>query len=307
MKNIAVIGNVTDDITVSKDTFIEEDRRNDFIGINYNSGGPAANAACVISRFGGKVDFYGQIGNDLAGDFVYKEMQKENMNIDHLRRSNKIMTPTSFIMINTSKNTRTICTARSESEYTYPKIRGFTCKKGYDYILTDGKYYDETIKLLNKNKNAESIIDAGRAKEGIINLCHNIDYIICSEDFANGVTNMQIDDSYENSIAVYKALRKIYKDAKGLAITVGERGYICEKDTNVVIVPSYKSGVKAIDTNAAGDIYHGAFTYSLASGYKYHDALDFANVTASLSTTKKGGKDSCPDLCTVEKVLRKRM
>ncbi len=307
MKNIAIIGNSTQDETISREGFIEEDRRNDFIGINYNSGGPAANAACVVSRFGGKVDFYGQIGNDPAGDFVYKQLQKENMNLDHLFKTDKVMTPVSHIIINTKDKTRTINTARSLSDYIYPQIFDFKCKTGYDFILTDGKYIDDSIALIKNNENAESIIDAGRPKEGIRVLCHFIDYIICSEDFANGITNMKIDDSYENNKEVFLKMKKIYPKAKGIAITIGPRGYICEKDSQVEIIPAYNSGLKAIDTNCAGDIFHGAFTYAIANGYKYHDSLDFANITASLSTTKSGGKDSCPDLNTVEKVLRKRM
>lgn len=307
MKNIAIIGNSTEDETLSKEGFIEEDKRNDFIGINYNSGGPAANAACVVSRFGGKVDFYGQIGNDPAGDFVYKELQKENMNLDHLFRTDEVMTPISHVIINTKGKTRTINTARSLIDYKYPQIFNFECKTGYDYILTDGKYIDNSIELIKSNENAESIIDAGRPKEGIRVLCHFIDYIICSEDFANGVTRMEINDSYENNQKVFLRMKEIYPRAKGIAITIGPRGYICEKDSQILVMPAYKAKEKTIDTNCAGDIFHGAFTYSLASGYKYHDALEFANVTASLSTTKKGGKDSCPDLYTVEKVLRKRM
>ena len=90
-------------------------------------------------------------------------------------------------------------------------------------------------------------------------------------------------------------MREIFKDAKGITITVGDRGYICEKDGQVITNPAYDSGMKVVDTNAAGDIFHGAFTYALANGYDYYEGLEFANVTASLSTTKSGGRKSIPE------------
>ena len=249
MNKIAIIGNVTQDETISKEGFIKEDTRNNFVGINYNSGGPAANAACVVSRFGSKVDFYGQIGNDPAGDFVYKEMKKErNINLKYLNRTNNIMTPVSHIIINVKDNTRTINTARSLSDYEHPKIDKFKFKKGYDYILTDGKYVDDSIELISENKNAKSVIDAGRVNDGILKLCYYIDYIICSEDFANGVTNMKINDSHENNIKIYQKVKNLFPKADGIAITIGKNGYICEKEENIIVIPPYKTKEKVIDS-----------------------------------------------------------
>ena len=89
-------------------------------------------------------------------------------------------------------------------------------------------------------------------------------------------------------------------------ITIGERGYIYERDNEVLINPAYQSGLPAIDTNCAGDIFHGAFTYAFANGYDYYDALEFANITASLSTTRKGGRSSCPEKEEVEAILAKK-
>ena len=41
----------------------------------------------------------------------------------------------------------------------------------------------------------------------------------------------------------------------------------------------------------------------MSVGYTYHESLEFANVTATLSTAKVGGRDSCPDLETVENAM----
>ena len=282
---IACMGNTAYDCTVSGDTFLMEGVRNSFDNAIFSVGGPTSNAASVLAKFGNYVDFYGQIGNDENGKKVYKEMYRENINLNHLNISNDVITPFSFVIINTSDSTRTICSVRSKSDFKQAKIQTIEYENDYDFILTDGKYVQDAINLIEKNPQAISIIDAGRVIEGILNLCNRVNYIICSEDFANEVTGEIIDDNYVNNVRIFRKMQSLFPKAKEIAITIGKRGYICEKNSEVIIMPSYDSGLKAIDTNCAGDIFHGAFTHALAQGNSYHESLEFANVTASLSTT----------------------
>lgn len=301
---IACIGNITYDLTVSDDKFIKEGVRSSFFDSTFTVGGPASNAASVISKFNregvNSIDFYGQIGNDVNGKFIYGELSKENINMDNINISSNIITPFSFIIINRSDNTRTICSLRTKQDYEHPSIEKIKYKNNYDYILTDGKYADNTIELIKQNPSATTIIDAGRVNDGVLKLCHMVDYIICSDEFASTVTGIPMDDE-KNDIIVLSKMQEIFKGAKEIAITVGARGYICEENNQIVVNPAFNSGKMVVDTNAAGDIFHGAFTHALASGYDYNDSLRFANITASLSTTKVGGRHSCPDLEEVEK------
>ena len=301
---IACIGNAVYDITVSSNKPLVEGVRNSFSGAGFTAGGPASNAASVIARYGSPVDFYGRVGNDLNGQYVYNKMQSENINLEHLYVSNEVMTPFSFVILNTSADTRTICTVRDEIDYGTPKIGNVQYETGYDYILTDGKYVEETIKLIEKNPNAKTVIDAGRVNEGVITLCRLVNYIICSEDFANEVTGCVINDDYENNRMIYEKMKALFPKA-AITITVGSRGQIIEKDGEVIINPAYNSGRPIVDTNAAGDIFHGAFTYAMANGYDYYEALDFAGTTASLSITKPGGRDSIPELEEVTQALNR--
>lgn len=293
---IACIGNATFDMTVSGNEFIKEGVRNSYTNATFTAGGPASNAASVIGKFGGNVDFYGQIGKDVNGEFIYKEMLSENINLKHLKVTDKLLTPFSFIIINTFNNTRTICPVRNKEDLIKANIEEFSYEKDYDYILTDGKYVDNTIELIKNNPKAVTIIDAGRVNDGVIKLCHMVDYIICSEEFASEVTEIDMVASGLNDEIVYKKMKKIFPNAKGITITVGGRGYVSENDNKVITNPAYDSGMRVVDTNAAGDIFHGAFTYALSSGYDYYEALEFANITASLSTTKSGGRKSIPGL-----------
>ena len=71
-------------------------------------------------------------------------------------------------------------------------------------------------------------------------------------------------------------------------------------------MPAYNPTEPIIETTGAGDIFHGAFTHAIANGYSFHESLEFANITASLSTTKKGARYSCPSLKTVLEIFNKK-
>ena len=44
-------------------------------------------------------------------------------------------------------------------------------------------------------------------------------------------------------------------------VTLGEKGLLYRRDGKITLMPAFK--VKAVDTNGAGDIFHGAFAYAI--------------------------------------------
>ena len=308
---IACIGNAVYDFTVSSNEYIKKGVRTSFYDPIYSVGGPASNAAAVIAKFIAEdstvvnldVDFYGRIGNDAFGKYIYEKMLSENINLNHLIVSNNVMTPFSFVILNPKEASRTILTVRSNVDYDNPTVEQENFETGYDYILTDGKYVEDTIKLIEANPQAKTVIDAGRVNSGVLKLCKKVNYIICSEEFAEEVTESKFGDNYENIKEVYSKLHAMFPNATGITITIGKEGYIFNKG-EVIVNPAHIPEQPVIDTNGAGDIFHGAFTYAIAVGYDYYKALEFSNITASLSTTKTGGRDSCPSLYEVKDAMK---
>ena len=138
-------------------------------------------------------------------------------------------------------------------------------------------------------------------KEATIELSHKVDYIVCSKDFAEDYTKRKVNyEDLTSLIVIYNFLKKDFESR--IVITLEDKGCFVYDD-GYKLVPTLK--MKAIDTTGAGDIFHGAFTYALSSGYDYYQSLEFANITASLSTTKSGGRKSIPDLEEVINVKAK--
>jgi sulfofructose kinase len=61
--------------------------------------------------------------------------------------------------------------------------------------------------------------------------------------------------------------------------------------------------VEAVDTLAAGDVFHGAFALALAEGRHGIAALRFAAAAAALKCTRFGGGSAAPSRAEVETLL----
>lgn len=301
MKKIACIGNITFDILAYTDNFPKEDSRVNYKELIMGYGGPAVNAATVINKFGKNVDLYGVLGNDVFSSLILDELIKTDINKKILFKD-KFTPPLNYIIISENNKTRTINSYKSniDGDFKFNNL-----ETDYDIILTDGKYYQGTLDLFENNKNAIKVIDAGRCNENVIELSKKCDYVICSEEFANNFmkhlkSQIIIDFSHKESVKEILEYMEKYFSSSKVIITVGKDGYVYLDDKKLVHEPAFKVG-KVIETNAAGDIFHGAFVYAIANNYKYKEALLFANITSSMSVTRKGGKISCPELKEIKK------
>jgi sulfofructose kinase len=61
--------------------------------------------------------------------------------------------------------------------------------------------------------------------------------------------------------------------------------------------------ITAVDTLAAGDVWHGAFALGLAEGMPEREAVRFASATSALKCTRFGGRAGAPRRAEVERFL----
>lgn len=137
---------------------------------------------------------------------------------------------------------------------------------------------------------AISIIDAGRPTEEIIKLSKRVNYLVCSKEFSEKVSNITMDNN-DNIVKLYNFMRKEFNNE--VIVTLEDKGCLYSLNNHIKIMPSLK--VKAIDTTGAGDIFHGAFTYGIAKNWSLEMILKVANIAGALSVTKIGSKYSIPN------------
>lgn len=291
---VLCIGHATYDIVIPVEEYPKENTKNRIKSILYCGGGPAANAAYLLGKWGIDTFFAGLVGNDYASKVIEKEFEHVNVNLDYFVKDNNYKTTKSYVIVNTRNASRTSLACQKNNKHLdYIDI---TIKP--DIILIDGHEFELSKKVIKNNSQAKVVIDAGRCTEEVITLCHLCDYVVCSKDFA---------EKYSDSNDLNTMFNKLNNDFKGEVIITLESIGCAYYENGIKIVKALPT--KAIDTTAAGDIFHGAFVYGLTQNWDMYKILSFANTTSSLSVTRLTGRKSIFPLKTVEDVyneLRKR-
>ena len=291
MKKIISVGQSAYDVTLPIDHYPIENTKNR-IGNKrlLNGGGACNNATYLLGKWHDDVTFISTVGNDNEGAFLEREMQ--NIGVRTLfSKIEGIPTTTSYIITNLSNSTRTIITNKADN-LKHDREENVTG----DIILVDGNDYEIALKVFRNNPNAIKVIDAGRVNEGVLTLSKYCDYVVCSNDFAKEYTKRNID--YENREELKSIYDEIQKDYQGLLIiTLEDYGCMVKINNEFHFVESIK--VNSVDTNGAGDIFHGAFCHFLIEGYDLLRVLRLSNITGALSTRVLGTREAIPEISEV--------
>jgi sugar/nucleoside kinase (ribokinase family) len=71
-------------------------------------------------------------------------------------------------------------------------------------------------------------------------------------------------------------------------MTLGPYGALARANGRFIYSPGFV--VHCVDTTGAGDVFHGAFCYSVLKGASVPEALEFSNAMAALNCTRLGAR-----------------
>ena len=296
---VLCIGNATYDITMILDKYPVEN-------IKYNTnemvmcpGGPSSNAAYLLGKWGIDTSFAGSVGNDYFGSCILDDFRKVNVDVSNVFISDRYKSTTSLIITSLENNSRTIVSYRNP----LLKIEKGKMLDDFDYILVDGREIDYATEVLKNKGKAICVMDASRTDSLNIEMAKRVDYLVCSLDFAEKVSDMKLDISDRNSLlSFYEFLEKIFKNK--IVITLEDDGCLYKDKGIVKVMPALNiHDVK--DTTGAGDVFHGAFLYGLIRGYDYEDVIRLATIASGLSVRVYGGRKGIPELEEVMMIYEK--
>ena len=290
---VLCIGHSSWDISVPIDEYPAENTKYRFNEKFAAGGGPAANAAYLLGKWGIDTVIATAIGSDDFGAKIKKEFNEVNVNTDYIETSYEKDTSFSFILINKKNGYRTVFNVATE----YPMLKKYNYEFTPDIILTDGHDYGASQNAISKFPHAISVIDAGRVTQELIELCKYIKYIVCSKGFAETVSGLKFDyNNPQTLVNVYTKLQNKYPHAN-IVVTLEEHGALYQVNNQIKIMPGLKCN--AVDTTGAGDIFHGAFVYGLANNFDIEKCVMLANIAGGLSVQKMGSRLSIPNLSEV--------
>lgn len=282
---VLCIGHASYDISMPISEYPTENKKYRISSKVEGGGGPACNAAYLLGKWGAETYFAGVVGNDIYGTRIKGELDFVGVNTKNLEINYEDETDMSFILINEQTGSRTIFSNVSDKLM----LTSHSFDMNPDAILIDGHDYEASKHALMFYKSAISIIDAGRPTPEVIELAGLVKYLVCSKEFAETVSGITIDyNNTQTIVDLYQKLKDKFNNE--IIVTLESRGSLYSLNGEIKIMPAIKA--KAVDTTGAGDIFHGAFTYGIVNGRSLEASIKLATITAGLSVTKVGSRNS---------------
>jgi sulfofructose kinase len=251
-------------------------------------GGMVATALVAASKLGAKTEYIGGISSDLPGEFLKNKFNQHHVKIDRIRVFENESSPFSTVLIHKGTGRRSFIHykgVQAREELFSDDID----LSGIRFILFDGFYFNTATRVARQARDEGIIsvtdISASNRNPKIMEYFSLIDYPVLSELFVK---------SYYKTEDPLEAGKKFYnKKNKAVLVTCGDRGVYIITNEGSEHIPAFK--VKPVDTTGAGDVFHGAFLFSLWKGYGIRQATIFSSAVSALKCMRIGGQNGIPD------------
>jgi sugar/nucleoside kinase (ribokinase family) len=297
------VGHAAYDLFLPLAAYPIEDRKYQIDSAQFSSGGPAANAASLVAHWGAKSAFVGLVGRDIFGTAVIEELNAAGVDISCAVASDGFATHFSVVLRYSPNGSSTIINRKTPG-VTLPRGRVDLSRYQPAVLLFDGHELEASLEALASFPAAKSVLDAGSLRPATRELASKVDFVVASERFAADLAGVANSNNPTDPLRLVDAVAGIAKAAA--AVTLGERGLVYgggegSDRRRVTVIPALP--VKAVDTTAAGDIFHGAFAYGVLQGWALSPTVRFAAMAAALSVTRPGGRASIPALAEVRAAI----
>ncbi|KOV89010.1 PfkB family carbohydrate kinase [Nocardia sp. NRRL S-836] len=256
MAAVLCVGLTTLDVTQRVHAFPAPGEKVRSIGSHLAPGGPAANAARAVAALGGSSSLLTALGADALGEFVRASL--EPVQVVAVEGT----TPVSMVVVRDADGERTVVSRNASVPVTAPDLSDLLAAA--DVVLLDGHHDGLVIPVARAAKalGLPVVLDAGSWKPVLDHLLPLVDVAACASGFERSAAEV-------HSYGVPLVIR-----TNGPApVTWSRNG-----STGEVAVPA----VRVKDTNGAGDVWHGAYAYALASGTDPVAAIGFASQAAAV-------------------------
>ncbi|MEP7060773.1 MAG: PfkB family carbohydrate kinase [Betaproteobacteria bacterium] len=249
-------------------------------------GGMAANAAVAAARLGARVQYWGRVGDDPLGERITRELASEGVDIGRVRRVPGCLSPSAAILIDATGE-RLICAYNDPALDRDTSWLPLEVVDGVDAVLADVRWPQAAAVVLDRSREAGKVAlldaDIGPVAD-LHDLIPRATHVVFSEGGLQTACG---------AMSPGAALRQLAPTARGLVgVTLGAEGFLWRDHGAEHRAPALP--ISAIDTLAAGDVWHAAFAIGLAETWPVDRAARFANVAAALKCERSGGRRGAP-------------
>ncbi len=251
--------------------------------------GMASSAAYAVVRLGGRASLWGAVGDDDTGKRIIRDLDAAGLNVGSISQVEGARSAVSTILVDDDGERLIVPFYDPKLHH---KVKDFTADDiaAFDAVLVDVRWPALALQVLKAATTIgkPAILDGDVAPDGIIEqLAPEATHIIFSEPAAQRLTETS------DVSAMTQRLKRRF-DHAFICVTAGATGSYWFDERNNTVTHCPTISIKAIDTLAAGDIFHGAFALAIAEGMAPADAIRFSSIAAAIKCGSFGGRSGAP-------------
>jgi sugar/nucleoside kinase (ribokinase family) len=261
--------------------------------------GMASSAAFAVVRLGGKASLWGAVGSDDTGDRIIAELSRDGIETEGMVRVEGARSALSTILVD-DLGERLIVPFYDPRLHEETRAVFAADLSVFDAVLVDVRWPVLALRTLHAAVEAgiPAILDGDVAPDGVIEvLAPAATHIVFSQPAAERLAGT--DDLAQATLR----LKEMFSHAF-ICVTAGENGCYWFDDERGQLrwMPAMK--IDAVDTLAAGDIFHGAFALAIAAGKQPEHAIRMSSIAAALKCQRFGGRLGAPMADELSETLR---
>jgi len=294
MAAIICLGIVVRDMVFRVPELPAQPRKITASSMHSRGGGMAATAAVAAAALGGRVEYWGRVGDDAQGRELQAELQALGVQVC-VARLPGTQTPTAAVLVaDNGERLLAVYPGQLDDDAAWLPLQRVAEVQA---VHADFRWPAGARRLFGAaaERSLPRVLDAdvGRpdALRELLPLCNH------------AIFSQAALAELAGSDAVEPALRHAAVLTPGVvAVTLGEHGSAFLIDGTLHRVAAVP--VVARDTNGAGDVFHGAYALALAEGQTVLDAARLASATAALKCRNGSGWGMVPRREAVAQLLK---
>ncbi|OKL48984.1 hypothetical protein BSR29_03870 [Boudabousia liubingyangii] len=285
MKKILCVGMLTMDNLLLVESYPKEDTAQPVKDSYQALGGSAAKSAVVADALGQSAILIAALGSGDTAQNLLDDLSQTQ--IDLRLERNEAPASQSTIILNELNSSRTILWTGGEKVQSPQPLFDEINPEEIGIIMldaTDPKLFTATIEYANEHQ-IPLVLDTGSGRPWVADALPQADYVIAPAKYLQKFLYTKKDNMKE-------LLQQVPTDwgRQILAVSNGSHGGAYRVTGEERIRRWSAHPAKAVDTNGAGDVFHGAFACALLNDFTVPEALDYASEVAALSISTYGNE-----------------
>jgi len=247
-------------------------------------GGMAATAAAAIAALGGSVEFWGSVGDDEIGRNAIEAFGLCGVLTKIKQIQNAHSAISAVIVDGDGERMLAVYPGKLEPTADWLDLESL---KGVNAVHADFRWVAgaKTLYLAAKKLNIPRVLDADAgdisALKELIPLANHV--IFSQPGLALFTGGLELGEGLHFASQFTDGI---------IGVTLGEKGSLFLDNEKIYEFSAPQ--ILPVDTNGAGDVFHGAYSLAIGRGLTWMDAAKYASSAAALKCSKVGGWQHLP-------------